>query len=240
IDSFVHTGLNTQSSDQYYYLITTDSCGTKSDSSAIHKTMTLTVSVGQLLHSLNWTPYKGFKVRIYHIEKLEAGIFKVIDSVTPNDTGARYFPAPCNSVERYRIVALGRKPGEMSLSDTMGRQAIDSVPSDAPVLKNATVLNGTTTKIDFIGSDSLDTYDFVIQRSTNGNWNTAGNILFSTPGKALTYIDSAVNTQKQHLCYTIIARDSCLNATPSDTFCVIGLRGSDENLSDSLKWYPFH
>ena len=100
-------------------------------------------------------------------------------------------------------------------------------------------MNGTSTKIDFIGSDSLDTYDFVIQRSTNGNWATAGNILFTKPGKALTYIDNGVNTQKQHLCYTIIARDSCLNATPSDTFCIMQLKGDSLNLADSLAWSHF-
>ncbi len=239
IDSFAHTGLNTQSADQHYYLVSVDSCGTKSDSSVFHKNMTLTVSVGELLHILNWTHYQGFKVKKYYIQKLISGNFKTIDSVADNDTASRYFPAPCNSVERYRIAAEGYAPGELSWSDTMGRQAIDTVPSDAPQFKNATVVNGTTTRIDFIGSDSLDTYDFVIQRATDGNWATAGNILFTTPGKALSYLDKAVNTINHQLCYTIIARDSCLNATPSDTFCVIRLKGDSQNLGDSLNWTSF-
>jgi len=239
IDSFAHTGLNTQSADQHYYLVSVDSCGTKSDSSVFHKNMTLTVSVGELLHILNWTHYQGFKVKKYYIQKLINGNFKTIDSVADNDTASRYFPAPCNSVERYRIAAEGYAPGELSWSDTMGRQAIDTVPSDAPQFKNATVVNGTTTRIDFIGSDSLDTYDFVIQRATDGNWATAGHILFTTPGKALSYLDKAVNTINHQLCYTIIARDSCLNATPSDTFCVIRLKGDSQNLGDSLNWTSF-
>ena len=239
VDTFAQSGLNTQSSSQYYYMLTVDSCGTSSDTSLTSKTITLTVGVGELIHILNWTHYEGFKVKEYDIQKLFGNVFKTIDSASATDTAERYFPAPCNSVERYRVEAIGSTPGELSWSDTMGRQAIDTIPSDAPILKNATVVNGSTTTIDFIGSDSLDTYDFVIQRSTDGNWGTAGNILFTKPGKALTYMDNVVNTQKHHLCYTIIARDSCLNATPSDTFCVIQLKGDSENLADSLKWYPF-
>jgi len=222
-DSFVHTGINTQTADQYYYIITVDSCGQTSLKSVIHKTMDLTVSVGQLLHKLNWTPYLGFKVKGYKVERLEKGQFVAIDSVLGTDTFSREFPAPCNFNIRYRIAAVGYNPGELSWSDTMGRIAIDTIPSDSPVITNATVLNGTATRIKFKGSDSLDTYKFAIQRSINGNWNTAGSILFTKPGDSLTYIDNVTNNINNHICYTIIALDSCLNATPSDTVCVINV-----------------
>jgi len=238
-DTFAHTGLNTETADQYYYLITVDSCGTSSNQSSTNKTMNLTVSVGQLLHKLNWTPYKGFKIKYYYVQKLVSGKFLVIDSVPSGDTATKYFPAPCNSVERYRIVATGFNKGEISWSDTMGRQAIDTVPSNRAIISNSTILSSTSARIDFRGSDSLDTYDYVIARSIDGVWGTAGNVLFNGPGKNLSYTDNAVNTQKNHLCYTVIVRDSCLNATPTDTFCDIQLIGKAKNLSDSLKWFKY-
>jgi len=121
----------------------------------------------------------------------------------------------------------------------MAGAAIDTIPPNRAIIHNATVLSGTSTRIDFTGSDSMDTYDYVVQRCIDGNWNTAGNVLYNGPGKAITFIDKAVNTQKNHLCYTVITRDSCLNAALTDTFCVIQLKGKPKNLSDSINWYAF-
>jgi len=239
IDSFAQTGLNTQTSDQFYYLIIVDSCGQKSAIPSINKTITLTVSVGQLIHKLNWTPYQGFKIKDYKIEKLIGGKFQVIDSVAGTDTSSKYFPAPCNSIERYRIVAIGYDSGEISWSDTMGRQAIDTEPSNRVIIKNATVLSGTSARIDFRGSDSLDTYKYFIERSINWAWATAGRVLFNGPGTSLSYIDTGINTVKNHICYTIITLDSCLNATPTDTFCLMNLHGTALDDADSLHWNAF-
>jgi len=238
-DSFVHTGVNTQTADEYYSLVATDSCPAKSAKSLINKTMTLTVSIGELLHKLNWTPYQGFKVEYYVVEKLIGNNFQPIDSVLGVDTFTRFFPAPCNHIERYRIQAVGYNSGEISWSDTMGRKALDTIPPDPPIMQNASVLSGNSAEINFIGSDSLDTYEFAIQHSVDGNWGTVGTILFTKPGALLAYIDNGVNTAKNNLCYTVIAIDSCLNATPSDTFCLIKLQGNGVQMSDSLYWSPF-
>jgi len=222
-DSFVHNGVNTETTDQYYYLTSVDSCGQESVKSDVHKTMNLTVSVGQLLHKLNWTPYVGFKVKNYIIQRLVKGQFQSIDTVPGTDTFSKEFPAPCNFNIRYRITALGNDSGQISWSDSMGREAIDTIPSDAPKFYNATVLNSTLTQLKFIGSDSLDTYKFAIQRSINGNWTTIGNILFTKPDDSLLYNDNIQNGVKNKICYTIIALDSCLNATPTDTICAVNL-----------------
>jgi len=226
IDSFVQSGLDTKDADYFYYLVTVDSCGVQSIESPISKTMTLRVSVGELLHKLNWTPYKGFKIKEYKIERFEKGQFVTIDSVPGTDTFSREFPAPCNYAIRYRIAAIGYDSGETSWSDTMGRQAIDTIPSDPPIIINATALYGTSARINFVGSDSLDTYEFAIQRSIDGIWGTAGSILFTKPGDSLQFIDTGINIIKNHYCYTIIALDSCLNASSSDTICLQRLTGS--------------
>jgi len=145
-DSFVQTGINTQTENEFYYIKNLDSCGTSSDSSVIHKTMTLTVSVGKLLHKLNWTPYKGFKVNEYIIQKLIGSNFQPIDTVSGIDTFMRFSPVPCNQVEKYRIEALGYNHGEISLSDTMGGKALDTiVPNVGQSMY--TICSGTHIKI---------------------------------------------------------------------------------------------
>ncbi len=241
IDSFAQNSLDTKDSDYFYNLVTVDSCGAQSIKSPISKTMTLRVSVGELLHKLNWTPYIGFKIKEYKIERFEKGQFVTIDSVPGTDTFSREFPAPCNYAIRYRIAAIGYDSGEIAWSDTMGRQAIDTIPSDPPIIINATVLNGTSARINFVGSDSLDTYEFAIQRSVDGSWGTAGAILFTKPGDVLQYIDSNANTLKDQICYTVITLDSCLNASSSDTICLERLTGSGLfcNTKAQLNWPAF-
>src|ERR1035441_1848466 len=70
-------------------------------------------------------------------------------------------------------------------------------------------------------------------------WLSIGTVLFTHPGQAATYIDSNINTVKNHICYTVIAIDSCLNSTPGDTFCLINLQGKGVQMADSLHWSPF-
>ena len=188
--------------------------------------MTLIVNIGELLHKLNWTPYSGFKIKIYKIEKLVGTSFVAIDSVPGTDTSARYFPAPCNHVERYRIEAVGYDSGEVSLSDTMGRQAIDTIPSDPPVLVSASVLDKFSAEIKFIGSDRPRLMIFVIQRSIDGIWGTVRSIISTIPGDSLQFIDTDVNTVQNHICYTVLTRDSCLNISPGDTVCLVDLSGN--------------
>jgi len=242
VDSFVQSGIDTKDSDYYYYLVTVDSCNTQSVQSPVSKTMTLIVSVGQLLHKLNWTPYIGFKVKQYQIQRFEKGQFVTIDSVPGTDTFSREFPAPCNYAMRYRIVAIGTEPFEVAWSDTMGRQAIDTIPSDPPIIQNARVLSGSSASLSFTGSDSADSYKFVIQRAVDGNWGTAGSILFTKPADSLQFIDNNINTVKNQICYTVITLDSCLNASSSDTICLQRLTGSGLFCAAKaqLNWPAFH
>jgi len=217
-DSFVQTGLNTKSADGYYYIKNIDSCGTLSDSSVVNKTMTLTVNVGELLHKLNWTPYHGFKIKEYKIERFQSSRFGIVDSVPGTDTSSREFPAPCNYNIFYRIEADGYNPGELSWSDTMGRKAIDTIPPNAAKITSLNVLNKNNIQLNFISSDSPAVYQYVIQRAVNGTWGTASDFKTYKHGAASSYTDT-INTITHQLCYTILTLDSCLNAAQSDTIC---------------------
>ncbi len=235
-DSIVHSGINTQSESQFYYLVAVDSCGTQSDSALIHKTITLKVSVGELIHILNWTPYSGFKIKRYKIERLVGTSFFAIDSVSGADTSTKYFPAPCNHVERYRIEAVGYNPGEISFSDTMGRKAIDTIPPNAAKIISLSVLNPNTTQLNFISSDSPDVYKYVVERAVNGVWGTASDFITHLHGAASSYIDT-ISTTSNKICYAVIALDSCLNVALSDTVCSVALTGIGLNCRSEVTLY---
>jgi fibronectin type 3 domain-containing protein len=238
-DTFIHTGLNTKVGEHFYYLQTIDSCNILSEISSIHKTMDFTFRVGQLVHQLNWTPYKGWPVKYYIVQHaINTNPLVDEDTLKGTDTSMRKFPAPCNTRVVYRIKAVSFN-GTVSYSDSMGGQAIDTIPSNAPTMLNLTVLSGSRVRIDFLGADSLDTYGYGIQRSKNGgSFATAGFINFTKAHAAHVFIDT-VNTLNDQLCYQVITLDSCLNATPSQVFCAIQLTGKPQNLADSLKWYRF-
>ena len=237
-DSFIQKNVNTKTLDWDYYLVIEDTCGNKLKSS-IHKTMLLDGTIGQLVTKLYWTPYKGWLggVAKYVIERRESSGYSPVDTVPGTDTSTRLFPAPCNHNLFYRITAFDGL-GNYAYSDTIGRQAIDTIPSNPAKFKNASVTNGTSNRIDFIGADSADDFRYAIQRSQNGVWTTAGFVYFNSPSQVLNYIDK-VNTLTDVFDYTIVTLDSCLNATPSDTFQVMQLRGTALNEANQLRWYKF-
>ncbi len=236
-DTFLHTGLNTRAGYHDYLLQMIDSCGNVSDSSVIHTPVDITVKIGQLVHTLHWSPYSGWPKNTYVVQKWNGAKFYDLDTIPGNDTSLRKFPAPCNTDIFYRIKSIGPK-GQTSYSDTMGGRAIDSIPPNATTLKNVSVLNGKSVQVDFTGADSLDIYAYAIQRSNGSGWTTAGQVLFTQPADNHIFIDK-INTWQNQLCYTIITLDSCLNAAASDTFCTIQLGGKEQNLANQVYWLPF-
>jgi len=62
--------------------------------------------------------------------------------------------------------------------------------------------------------------------------------LFSGPGATIPYLDSA-NTSLTRHCYVVVTVDSCLNASPSDTFCPIFLTGKALNEASFVQFSPF-
>ncbi|RYD83676.1 MAG: T9SS type B sorting domain-containing protein [Sphingobacteriales bacterium] len=236
-DSFVHENINTRVGYHDYFLQNVDSCDNISDSSTNHTPIDLTVNVGQLVHTLHWSPYLGWPKNTYVVQKWDGKLFYDLDTIPGSDTALRKFPAPCNSDIFYRIKAIGPK-GQVSYSDTMGGRAIDTIPPDAPTMKNVSVISGNLVRVDFAGADSLDIYAYAIQRGERGSWTTAGTILYTKPHDDYTFTDKTT-TWKNQLCYTVITLDSCLNATSSDTFCTIQLHGLEKNLSNQLSWQPF-
>jgi gliding motility-associated-like protein len=237
-DSFVNAGIDTKNADYDYYIQVVDSCGNTSNPSATHQTMDLSGTVGQLIHHIWWTPYKGWPVKGYIIQRIEKGVFSSLDTVKGTDTLSTIFPAPCNHTITYRIKAYDGN-GNFAYSDTISRQAIDTIPSDPATITNASVLNGSNIRLNFTGADSPDVYEYMVQYARNGVWGTAGAVLTTnTPKDAYSFTHS-VNTLNDYYSYTVITLDSCLNATMTDTFSTIQLKGKPLQEANYLHWNKF-
>ena len=236
--TYQHDSINTQTANHQYYLTAMDSCGIESDSSGIHQTMDLTFEVGQLSHKLQWTPYQGFPVQNYLVQRRQGNRFITLDSLNAKDTAITKFPEPCNVPISYRIKAIDSN-GTFSYSDTSNREAIDTIPPNGAELSNATVISDSVVKVTFQGADSLDIFAYdVMRKQGSGNFQLAESILFDNPGGSYTVYDT-LNSAKNRLCYQILTQDSCLNTVPSDTFCPVQLNGQPKNQANQLSWTPF-
>ena len=237
-DSFIHSGINTNSKNYDYFLVPTDSCNNLGDSSVVNTSMDFSMTVGQLIHNLKWTAYKGRTVKEYVIQLFQGGSFVDVDSVAGNITAKVRLPAPCNFRIYYRIKARFNGT-EYALSDTAGGQAIDTIPANKPILNNATVKDNLHATITFKGSDSADVYGYDIRRSDNGGpYKKVGFIIYGKAGTVYNYTDTANTITKDHN-YIIVTLDSCLNESYSDTFRLIHLKGKALNQQNRLFWTTF-
>ena len=235
---YVQGSINTKTANHRYYLTAIDSCGIESDSSGIHQTMDLRFEVGQLSHKLQWTPYQGFPVQNYLVQRRQGNRFITLDSLNASDTAITKFPEPCNVPISYRIKAIDSN-GVFSFSDTATREALDTIPPNGAELSNATVISDSVVKVTFQGADSLDIFSYDIMRKQgSGNFQLTARIIFDTSGGSFTVYDT-VNTESNRLCYQILTQDSCLNTVPSDTFCPVQLNGKPKNQANQLSWTPF-
>ena len=237
-DSFLHTGLDTRNQDYFYYLSSFDSCGNESQPSIIHKSITLTTIVGQLVHDLNWTPYQGWPVAAYLIENKIGGRFEAVDTVDGNTTSYIKSPAPCNNEITYRVSAVDSQ-GVVAFSDTTVRIAIDTIPPDAAHFELLTVTENNQIDIDYIGADSSDIFGFEIERlDSNGQFQAIHFDVFTAPSTPFSYSDTNFDRSVANT-YRIVTLDSCLNATVSDTFSSIHLSGRAQNLANEFEWNFF-
>ncbi|MBI3142985.1 MAG: gliding motility-associated C-terminal domain-containing protein [Bacteroidetes bacterium] len=235
---FVHVGLNTKTTNHQYFLVNIDSCGSRSDTLSIHKTMNMDFGYGQLQHNLSWTSYKGFGVNLYILQQLIGGKYINIDTISPTKSQFTRFPAPCNTVITYRMAAVD-SVGALAYSDTTSGLAIDLQAPDAPRINNVTVVDNHHIQIDFTGGDSTDTYGYGILKSRNGlPFITDGIVLYTLPQQKSTYLDT-VNLAATYFTYRVVALDSCLNANASTSFKPVFVGGSPGNFENHLSWRPF-
>lgn len=236
--SYTHSGINTKTLNHQYFLVNQDSCGNVSDTLSIHMSMDLTFTIGQLTHDLEWTKYEGFNVSTYYVQQLVGSQFVNTDTVPASDDELLKFPAPCNTVITYRIVAESAT-GYQAISDTASGLAIDLTTPDKPVVHNLSIPNTTHSTINFTGVDSQDVFAYAIMRSRDGNaFQNRGFVNYPGVKQKESFNDTSL-VSKGPFCYVVVALDSCLNANPSDTFCTAHLKGAGRHFSNYLSWTHF-
>ena len=241
VNSFTHTNLNTKLQSHYYYMVSIDSCNRMSDSMSLHRSINLVLIGGQLINVMHWSAYIGWTPKYYILERASQIVtsFADIDTIPATDTTYMDFPAPCNVDLYYRIKAISFD-GFVSVSDTAITVAIDTLPPDLPVVKNATVWANGVNRIDFMTADSTDVYGYALYRKrNNGNWFNIKFTQFAVRSVPYTIYDSTANTLLDYNQYVLLTIDSCLNVTPSDTFNIIQLRGNPSERKNVLYWHPF-
>lgn len=233
------SNLNTTSALNYFRLVAVDSCGNYGDSSAIHRAINLTMTVGQLYHSLRWTSYKGFSVDKYVIQRYIGSQYVAVDTVAGTDTLKLFFPAPCNTVVRYRVQAISFDNVTSNSNYVVG-QALDTVPANPPVIINATNQPHNHNTIRYKGSDSADVFGYAIERKKGGNslWSAIDFKYYGGPGKEYVFTDPEA-TAETVFCYRVVTLDSCLNRTVSSVFCPINLNAAAGNQSAKLSFSRF-
>lgn len=238
--SWDHHNINTSTQDHYYYIINLDTCGGLTDSTVLHKTMNLSVTLKKLRNKLNWTSYKGFEVKEYLVERLDTGLaFHVIKSLPPSDTFTIDYPSPCNGYVSYRITAKDSSGNYLSYSDTVTLPPIDSLAKDTEYIYNVSVINGNLISVEYISHDSTDIYQYLLKHAMNGgSFQTAGVQNFIGKGYHGYFYDTT-NTLTDEHSYLLYTMDSCLNAVPSLSFTAIQLRGSPHHLSNALYFNKF-
>lgn len=238
--SWDHINVNTSAKDHYYYMINVDTCGGFTDSTVLHKTMNLTATLKKLRNKLNWTPYKGFGVKEYIVERLDTGsTFRIIKTLSPTDTFTIDYPSPCNGYVNYRITAKDSSGNYISYSDTVNLPPIDSLAKDTEYIYNASVVNGNLIQIEYISSDSSDIFQYLLKRSTNGaGYQTVSTQYFTGLGYHGYFYDT-VNTLTNEYSFLLYTMDSCLNAVPGLPFTTIQLRGSPHHLSNGIYFNKF-
>ncbi len=236
--SFTHQNLNTKTEVHRYYLTLTDTCANTSAPSDTNRTMDFSIQGGQVVHQMNWSPYLGWPVQRYRIHRFDPSGLVVVDSVPGTDTVYTAFPAPCNRDVSYKVEAVGPL-GQSSFSDTAQTRAVDILPPNAPILRNATVISNNRVQISFTSADSVDIFAYSVRRSVNGgSFSHINFVAHPGPGQSLNYLDTT-NTLSDQLCYVVVTLDSCLNATASDTFCVVQLKAEAQQLQNTITWSRF-
>ena len=243
-DTFVHENLDTKNKDYRYYLTTMDSCGNESDSSDRHKTINLSVKSGNLNNQLQWTPYRGFSVQDYQVQKsIEGGSFRNIATLNGSDTSLVDSNIRCGIDYNYKVLAEGREAVQSSISDTVSRTGVDTIPPDRPDLHRASVRATDTisgeVELLFGGAPQANRKGYVISRKQGNTFQPMDTILTARQTN-LTYTATKLNTASTSQTFYVQTIDSCRNTSlPSDTHRTIALTATPKNAYVQLKWSAY-
>lgn len=232
------TALNANSSAYRYYLKIENSCGLQgfpSDSMSTILLKSTEVTDKQLRFDWNETHRDNIK---YYLQKKISGTYTTIDSTS------RLFldHFSCDLETDFRIRAVDTLNGNCPMFSTVLTSTTRDTtpPQGAPGLLRATVVDYSTTLINFNKSSSPDAYQYKVLRSANGS--AYSNITsIQTFNNSISYTDnSGLSNNGVHYCYKIVVQDSCGNdGDTSVTHCLTNLKTFSGQRAAKLRWNPY-
>ncbi|MDQ3072691.1 MAG: gliding motility-associated C-terminal domain-containing protein, partial [Bacteroidota bacterium] len=236
--SHVFTNLNTLDSTYFFSIAAIDSCAeNKSEYSVIHSPVQLDGLPQNLSNKLTWSAYEGFTPAEYIIYRRGRGAWENHDTVAASaltylDTGLQ-----CNIPYYYRIGAVHPTLPVTSFSDSISLTPFDTIRPSAPIIRYATVADGSTIDLFWqkVPEKDVRMYEVRIQ-TASGPWQVADTV-FDT----YNYTFTGLSTTSTAYSFRVVAIDSCAdNRSPeSIAHTPVQLDGQPLNLSNRLDWSAY-
>lgn len=229
------TALNADVSEYRYYLKIENSCGLQGFPSDSMSTVVLTsTEINDKTLRFDWNASAGASTK-YYLQKKISGTFTTIDSTT------RLFAdhSSCDLLTDFRIMARDTVTRTCPIfSNIFTSTTKDNTPPvGAPGLLKASVVDYSTTTIDFTKSTSGEASQYKVLRRFNGNsYATVATIKSSSA--TINHVDnSGLSNADRHYCYKIVVQDSCGNdGDTSATHCLVNLKTFSGQRESKLKW----
>jgi gliding motility-associated-like protein len=203
---------NTLKNVYSYKLAIEDVCGniTYTDSTPTHSTINLSARAGINKSVLNWTPYAGWRVKVYHIYRQDVnnpGKWIKIADVSGDSLHYDDTAIICYQTHQYKILAdeyLGNQ--QSSWSDTATDKPI-YVPNVLPnEMIRVTVDNNTAVEADWLFSLTRRPWLYYLERS----YDNINYVLINKFDKSLsTGMDPSANVHDTSYYYRMRVQDSC-------------------------------
>lgn len=250
--SYVHDSVNTLSALNRYSVNTFNLCPDsvgilyrRSENSDIHQPVLLIGMSGNLRSILNWSLYEGFDIDRYEIwrEKDNNG-FEFVAQVTAMDTNYNDTLIQCGSIYRYEVRTFRKAGSEVSYSNVLSLDGVDTIPPKEGDIYAATVQTSSAVNGEILleigASPEQNRYRYMIYRSVNGaTFQLHDSMLTPSTGSA-SYVDGGLNTLNNRYSYLIRVKDSCGNlGIQADTHTTVVLDAQALNNVNLISWSPY-
>ena len=240
--TYTHTGINTANKRNSYRLVVYNQCGDTSAFSETHTTIDLEATNRNGGVRLDWSAYEGFFVYGYDVERAtDDGQWETITFLT-RDTSLTDSTVQCGKRYTYRVIAYDRT-GNSAYSDTLVRQAFDTIRPAEPELISASVSRTGTgngaARLDWQASPAPDLAACILERRSADR--STYQVIDTIPGASSSYRDAGLNTSEQPYTYRLRAIDSCgnLSSAYTDPHRTIHLGADGISEAVSLDWTAY-
>lgn len=235
--------LDTESQSYCYRVYTLNHCGTVSNVSETHCSVSLSTTSLQDAVQLDWTPYVGWnqvqQYRIWQVLGYFSGGTQLVDSVAGNVTTYTHDNLDCWKPYSYRIEAVKNAQWH-SWSDSSSKVTQHYTALTGTDMGVATVVNDRSILLGWEIPAAVSKLQYVqISRKELSAQNYTQIALFSKPNLPNQFEDKLANVSKRYA-YAIQAADSCGDITPigrTGQNMVVQAGRSGQEIH--VKWNPY-